>query len=103
MQFFSSGYVIYSSYLVAKNVCKTFPSHTRHLKKKQVFVIVSTQFFLGFLIAMAYRYVFVPWFRGTEDDILRTIIAMITPILMDDSSYRLNFDLGKKNEIHHYS
>ena len=21
---------------------------------------------------------------------------------MDDSSYRLNFDLGKKNEIHHY-
>ena len=22
---------------------------------------------------------------------------------MDDSSYRLNFDLGKKNEIHHYS
>ena len=23
--------------------------------------------------------------------------------LMDDSSYRLNFDLGKKNEIHHYS
>ena len=21
----------------------------------------------------------------------------------DDSSYRLNFDLGKKNEIHHYS
>ena len=23
--------------------------------------------------------------------------------IMDDSSYRLNFDLGKKNEIHHYS
>ena len=23
--------------------------------------------------------------------------------LMDDSSYRLNFDLGKKNEIHRYS
>ena len=22
---------------------------------------------------------------------------------LDDSSYRLNFDLGKKNEIHHYS
>ncbi len=22
---------------------------------------------------------------------------------MDDSSYRLNFDLGKKNEIHHHS
>ncbi len=22
---------------------------------------------------------------------------------MDDSSYRLNFDLGKKNEIYHYS
>ena len=74
--------VIYSSYLVAKNVCKTFPSHTRHLKKGHVFVIVSTQFFLGFLIAMAYRYVFVPWFRGTEDEILRTIIAMITPILI---------------------
>ncbi len=23
--------------------------------------------------------------------------------LMDDSSYRRNFDLGKKNEIHHHS
>ena len=23
-------------------------------------------------------------------------------ITMDDSSYRLNFELGKKNEIHHY-
>ena len=23
-------------------------------------------------------------------------------ISMDDSSYTLNFDLGKKNEIHHY-
>ncbi len=22
--------------------------------------------------------------------------------IMDDSSYRLNFDLGKKNEMHHY-
>jgi hypothetical protein len=22
---------------------------------------------------------------------------------MDDSSYRLNFDLGKKNKIHHHS
>ena len=22
---------------------------------------------------------------------------------MDDSSYRLYFDIGKKNEIHHYS
>ncbi len=25
------------------------------------------------------------------------------PSRMDDSSCRLNFDLGKKNEIHHYS
>jgi hypothetical protein len=24
-------------------------------------------------------------------------------IQMDDSSYRLNFDLGKKNKIHHHS
>jgi hypothetical protein len=24
-------------------------------------------------------------------------------VLMDDSSYRLNFDLGKKNKIHHHS
>jgi hypothetical protein len=23
--------------------------------------------------------------------------------IMDDSSYRLNFDLGKKNKIHHHS
>jgi hypothetical protein len=23
--------------------------------------------------------------------------------VMDDSSYRLNFDLGKKNKIHHHS
>jgi hypothetical protein len=24
-------------------------------------------------------------------------------VLIDDSSYRLNFDLGKKNKIHHHS
>jgi hypothetical protein len=24
-------------------------------------------------------------------------------VSMDDSSYRLNFDLGKKNKIHHHS
>ena len=27
----------------------------------------------------------------------------LTHASMDDSSYRLNFDLGKKNEIHHHS
>ena len=74
--------VFYSSYLVAKNVCKEFSSDTRRLKKRKVFAIVSTQFFLGFLIAMAYRYGFVKSFRDTKDDILRAIIAMITPILI---------------------
>jgi hypothetical protein len=28
---------------------------------------------------------------------------MTVMILIDDSSYRLNFDLGKKNKIHHHS
>ena len=27
----------------------------------------------------------------------------IQEVRMDDSSYRLNFDLGKKNKIHHHS
>ena len=74
--------VIYSSYLVAKEVSQTFSFGTNRLKKRKVFAIVSTQFFLGFIIAMAYRYSFIVWFRGTNSDILRTIIAMITPMLI---------------------
>ena len=42
----------------------------------------------------------------TELSVLKLLypikVSVIT-IGMDDSSYRLNFDLGKKNEIHHYS
>ena len=30
-------------------------------------------------------------------------LTFIITSQMDDSSYRLNFDLDKKNEIHHYS
>ena len=74
--------VIYSSYLVAKEVSQTFSSGANRLKKRKVFAIVSTQFFFGFIIAMAYRYSFIVWFRGTNSDILRTMIAMITPMLI---------------------
>ncbi len=31
------------------------------------------------------------------------VFVVVLVVLMDDSSYKLNFDLGKKNEIHHYS
>ena len=51
--------VMYSSYIVAKKVCETFSTNTRRLRKRKVFVILSTQFFFGFLIAMGYRYLFV--------------------------------------------
>ena len=74
--------VIYLGYLVAKTVSKKFSSDERRVKKRKVFLIISTQFFFGFLIAMAYRYVFLPWYRSTNDDILRVIIAMITPTLI---------------------
>ncbi len=42
-----------------------------------------------------------PW----ANDVYRITIGKLNYAiqLMDDSSYRLNFDLGKKNEIHHYS
>ena len=42
----------------------------------------------------------------TESGIFLTDATLNTEFLtltMDDSSYRLNFDLGKKNEIHHHS
>ena len=32
-----------------------------------------------------------------------TLACEVGILSMDDSSYRLNFDLGKKNEIHHHS
>ena len=74
--------VIYSSYLVAKKVSQRYSSGANRLKVRKVFAIVSTQFFFGFIIAMAYRYSFIVWFRGTNSDILRTMIAMITPMLI---------------------
>ena len=74
--------VMYSGYLVAKKVCKTFRSNSNRLTKRKVTAIVSTQFLLGFIIAMAFRYLLLPWFRGTQSDILQSIIAMITPILI---------------------
>ena len=74
--------VIYSSYIAAKKVCEIFSTNTRRLRKRKVFVILSTQFFLGSLIAMAYRYLFVPLFRNTESEILRAMIAMLTPTLI---------------------
>ncbi len=33
----------------------------------------------------------------------QVILKSSNAFSMDDSSYRLNFDLGKKNKIHHYS
>ena len=36
-------------------------------------------------------------------DILGNRLGVKDPKSMDDSSYRLNFDVGKKSEIHHYS
>ena len=35
--------------------------------------------------------------------VLVALSSCLLKFLMDDSSYRLNFDLGKKNEIHQYS
>ena len=73
--------VIYSSYIVAKKVSETFSTNTRRLRKRKVFLILSTQFFFGFLIAMGYKYLFVRWFRDTKSGILQAIIAMATPTL----------------------
>ena len=36
-------------------------------------------------------------------NVLRLFKYLEVSGLMDDSSYRLNFDLGKKNKIHHHS
>jgi hypothetical protein len=73
--------VVYSSYMVAKKVCATFSSRTIRLKKRHVFAIISTQFFLGGLVAMAYRYAFVPWYRNTKNGTDQAIIAMSTTTL----------------------
>lgn len=80
--------VIYSSYLVAKKICESRRTReresrrTRELKKVQIFFIISTQFFLGFCIAMIYRYAIVPWFNKAENPIHKMIYAMITPVLI---------------------
>ena len=49
------------------------------------------------LSAVRYVPVMQPRHRGN------TIQSQRSHLLMDDSSYRLNFDLGKKNKIHHHS
>jgi hypothetical protein len=34
----------------------------------------------------------------------KTAATILGPrLIMDDSNYRLNFDLGRKNKIHHHS
>lgn len=76
--------VIFSGYLVAKKISDNdFPHRSQnHLKKRNVFAVVSAQFFMGTFIAFAYRYVFVPWYVKTNSDIYKASIAMITPTLI---------------------
>ena len=73
--------VIYSSYIVAKKVSETFSTNTRRLRKRKVFLILSTQFFFGFLLALGYKYLFLQWFRHTSNGKLQAIIAMANPAL----------------------
>ena len=71
--------VVYSSYLVASKISKI--NHTVVLTKVQIVIIISTQIFLGFFIAMLYRYIFVQWFNRTKNELYKAAIAMITPAL----------------------
>lgn len=72
--------IAYSSYLVTAKICKT--ARAMAFRKIQISAIISTQFFLGFIIAMIYRYVIVPWFNELKNEINKAIVAMITPVVI---------------------
>ena len=60
---------------------KTIAKHpTVALSKFQISTIVSMQFITGFVIAMAYMYVIVASFNRIKNDIMRAMVALITPI-----------------------
>lgn len=67
--------VIYVGYVVSRNIC-AFRA-TDGLKKLRVFGIITTQCFLGCIIAFMYRYVTIPWFISEENEIAKAIYAVI--------------------------
>ena len=71
--FFSA--VLICSYLVARKIHRNVA-----LSKLQISIIISTQFVTGFIIAMTYMYAIVACFNGLTNDIIKAMVALITPI-----------------------
>ena len=71
--------IIICSNLVARKTIAKHPA-TVALSKFQISTIVSMQFLTGFIITMAYMYVIVAFFNRLKNDIMRAMVALITPI-----------------------
>lgn len=73
--------VIFTGYFASKKISACHSANK--LKKLRVFTIITTQYFLGGIIAIIYRYLTIPWFIDEEDETLKAIIAIIAclPVL----------------------
>lgn len=67
--------VIFTGYVVSRKICVCRPMDG--LKKFQVFKIITTQYFLGCIIGLLYRYLTIPWFIIEENETIKAIIAVI--------------------------
>ncbi len=90
----------------------TLPSFTEKLVRKYIEIIIYPWFYcrLTFFIKTPLKQVpvlghckMISKLNFGNVEKFCAIDQKLIVTTMDDSSYRLNFDLGKKNEIHHYS
>ena len=66
--------VIYTGYIVSKKICYLKPADG--FTKRRVFKILTTQYFVGSIIVMLFRYLAIPWFISEENEITKGLIAV---------------------------
>ena len=70
--------VIYTGYTVSKKIhtCR----FTNGYSNLRLFKMITTQYFLGCIIGLVYRYLTIPWFISEENEIIKAVIAVIVPL-----------------------
>ena len=70
--------VIYTGYTVSQKIhtCR-FTDGYNHLR---LFKLITTQYFLGCIIGLVYRYLTIPWFISEENETKKAVIAVIVPL-----------------------
>ena len=70
--------VIYTGYTVSKKIhtCR----FTDGYNTLRLFKMITTQYFLGCIIGLVYRYLTIPWFISEENETKKAVIAVIVPL-----------------------